>query len=255
MRDEQRLPNLVIILIAITIAIGAMLTAMGVGLLSPSRQVSGTGLNTPPACDGPYVLEDPDDGSVTPFTVTLRAGDNSIPSGLILPAGSITAICIKSAAQTMFGGLGHSGLITTDGDYGGPAPGHPNCYTVSGLGSAVVTITRNLNGPQGSPQDPSTLWCQQISHVDALVQTPTPTPTATATGTPVGTITITVLAATATPTPTPAVLGVVQAPTSLPVTGGTPASSTLSDLSMMLGLAGLAILSGAGTFVAARRRR
>ena len=146
---EQRIPTGILVLIAVTIAIGAIALAIGLGALSPTRQVSSTGLNSPPECEGPNVLEDPDDGNDTPFTVTLRAGQDSIPSGLTLPAGPITAICIKSAAQTMFGGSGHSDLITTNGDYGGPAPGHPNCYTVSGLGTTEVTITRNLAGPQG----------------------------------------------------------------------------------------------------------
>ena len=180
--QERTLPSAIIALVAITAAIGTIALASDLGVLSLSRQASGTGLNSPPECEGPNVLDDPDLGTDPTFTVTLRAGQDSIPSGLTLPAGPITAICIKSAAQTMFGGSGHSDLITTNGDYGGPAPGHPNCYTVSGLGTTEVTITRNLDGPQGNPQDPNTLWCQQISHVDVPVQ-PTPTPTATPTAT------------------------------------------------------------------------
>jgi hypothetical protein len=49
---------------------------------------------------------------------------------------------------------------------------------------------------------------------------------------------------------------VVQDPTALPDTGGSP-EATVSSLSLLLGLGGLAFLSGAGTLVAvaARRRR
>ena len=260
--QERTLPSAIIALVAIAAAIGTIALASDLGVLSLSRQASGTGLNSPPECEGPNVLDDPDLGTDPTFTVTLRAGQDSDPSGLTLPAGPINAVCIKSGSK-MFGGSGHSGLITTNGDYGDPAPGHPNCYTVSGLGTTEVTITRNLRGPVTGPaNDPSTLWCQQISHVDVPVQstptptpTPTPTVTATATATPIGTLTVTELVATATPTPTPAVLGLIQGPTSLPATGATPASRTLSDLSMLLGLAGLALLSGVGTLVAARRRR
>ena len=61
----------------------------------------------------------------------------------------------------------------------------------------------------------------------------------------------------ATATPTTAVLGVIQGPSSLPDTGDTPEVATLSSLSLLLGLGGLALLSGTGTLVAvaARRRR
>jgi hypothetical protein len=53
------------------------------------------------------------------------------------------------------------------------------------------------------------------------------------------------------------VLGEIQGPTSLPDTGGSPEEATVSYFSLLLGLAGLALLSGAGTLVAvaARRRR
>ena len=240
--QERTLPTAIVALVVIAMAIAAIALASDLGALSPTREAAGTGLNSPPECESPNVLENPDDGTVTPFVVTLRAGQDSIPAGLTLPAGPITAICIKSGTN-MFGGSGHSPLITTNGNYGGPPQGHPGCYTVSGLGTTAVTITRNFNGPVTGPaNDPNTLWCQQISHIDVPVQpTPTPTPTSTPT-----------------PTPTPvAVLGVVQGPTALPDTGGAPEADTLSSLAILLGLGGLAILSGTGTLVAvaARRRR
>jgi hypothetical protein len=50
---------------------------------------------------------------------------------------------------------------------------------------------------------------------------------------------------------------VIQGPTSLPDTGDAPEAATLSSLSALLGLGGLALLSGTGALVAvaARRRR
>ena len=75
---------------------------------------------------------------------------------------------------------------------------------------------------------------------------PTTTTTTTTTPTP-----------TPTPTPAPAVLGETQVPQALPATGGSPEEATVSYVSLLLGLAGLTLLSGAGTLVAvaARRRR
>ena len=74
--------------------------------------------------------------------------------------------------------------------------------------------------------------------------TTTPTPT-----TPTGTTTT---------TPTTDVLGETQAPEALPDTGGAPAGGDGNALALLLlGIGGLALLSGAGTLVtvAARRRR
>ena len=212
-------------------------------MLNLSRQASGTGLNSPPQCEGPNVLDDPDPGTDPTFTVTLRAGQDSDPSGLTLPAGPINAVCIKSGSK-MFGGSGHSGLITTNKDYGGPAPGHPNCYTVSGLGTTEVTITRNLRGHVTGPaNDPNTLWCQQISHVDVPVQsTPTSTPTPAVLGEEV-TPTPAVLGEEVTPTPTPAVLGAEQ----LPTAGGLPPSEGGDSLTALL----YVLLAGAAAIVAA----
>ena len=75
--------------------------------------------------------------------------------------------------------------------------------------------------------------------------TPTPTPS-TPTPTP---------AAEASPTPTPTALAAVQEPEALPASGGTPADgSGLGILPWLLGLAGLALMSGAGTLVAVKVR-
>ncbi len=224
---EQRIPSGVLILAAAVVAIGVMWLSAG--------QASGTG-GGPEECKaaGVETLPDPDDETATPFTVQLTA-----------PAGEIfDSICIKSGIK-MFGGSGHSDLITADGDYGGPAPGRSDCYTVSDIGTSTVSVTRNSSGQSAG------LWCQQISHIDhftAEAPPPTPTPTARPTESPAPTPTSTVLGE---------VLGEVQGPQALPDTGAAPAGGSRSYFPLLLALGGLALLGGAGTLAtaAARRRR
>ncbi len=88
--------------------------------------------------------------------------------------------------------------------------------------------------------------------VEAFFQPTSPTPTPTATATPPAEAT-----PAATPTPTAAVLGETQEPAALPVSGGAPEEAIVSSLYLLLGLAGLALLIGGGTLVAVavRRRR
>ncbi len=86
------------------------------------------------------------DGSSTP----------AVPTGEV-----VTDICIKSGTDT-FGIDSHSGLITVDGTYG-----NDSCFTVSGIGTDTVTITRG-----------ATPTCKDISHIDFFTALPT-TPTGT----------------------------------------------------------------------------
>jgi len=97
------------------------------------------------------------------------------------PGNVINTICIKSGAGAFnLEGTGdcantnsqHSACITSDGTYG-----IGNCYTVSGMGTSKVTVTRGTSPP-----------CLDTSHVDYITKavvtsTPTSTPTATATAT------------------------------------------------------------------------
>ena len=63
----------------------------------------------------------------------------------------VTGVCIKTGESA-----GHTGLITADG----PVPG--GCYTVAGIGTATVTVTRTGEaGPE----------CQAISHIDVVTET------------------------------------------------------------------------------------
>ena len=84
---------------------------------------------------------------------------------------AVTGVCIKSG-NNMFGGTMHSGVLTQNGDY------ENGCYTVSGIGTATVTVTHNGSGRN----------CQDISHIDIVVpegeQEPTPTPQVDPTASP-----------------------------------------------------------------------
>ena len=217
-RDEQAFPITVRILIAVTIAVAAMVAAV---LLLGGDQALGEGKDTLTECTNADHT-----GESAPFTA---------PTGEI-----VTGVCIKSGSDTFAGGLQHSGLIIADGLYG-----TDDCFVVSGIGTSTVSVTLNSQAS----------GCNAVSHIDINTgpePTPTPTPTATATATVPAEVT-----PAATPTVTAAVLGEIQGPTSLPDTGGAPEEATVSSLSLLLGIAGLALLSGTGTLVAvaARRRR
>lgn len=131
------------------------------------------------------------------------------------PSGQIVSgVCIKSGSG-MFGDS-HSESLTN-----GTYEVSGTCYTVSGVGTQTVTVTRNF--------DANT--CKGISHIDVYygsqpTNTPTPTPTVTNTPTPTPTNTPTPTPGDecrnqdceATPTPTPTVT-VTNTPTP---TQGTP---------------------------------
>jgi hypothetical protein len=138
----------------------------------------------------------------------------------------VTGVCIKAGNTA-----NHDFVIGADGVY------YDGCYEVLDIGSSIVTV--KVVGD-----------CNALSHIDVIegdAPTPTPIPTATATAP---------AEATPTTTPTTEVLGETEEPAALPVSGGAPEEATVSSLYLLLGLGGLALLSG-GTMVAvaARRRR
>jgi len=69
---------------------------------------------------------------------------------------TIDEICIKDGNDS-FGMSQHSGLITMDGTYG-DGDVDDTCYSVSGLGMQIVTVTET--GAAG---------CMGISHVDGVI--------------------------------------------------------------------------------------
>lgn len=104
-------------------------------------------------------------GSPAACETGVQATGDAASQAYTAPNGEIvTAVCIKSGAN-MFGGNEHSGVLSADGLYDG-------CYTVSGVGTAAVAVTRGPESPM----------CQDISHVDIVLgpsngtATPTVTP-------------------------------------------------------------------------------
>lgn len=164
------------------------------------------------------------------------------------PGGEvISGVCIKSGPN-MFGD-GHSEALGSNSNYE-----LNDCYTVSGIGTTSVTVTRNFDSSE----------CQGISHIDIYYSasqatptpttqitptptddpSPTPTPTETITPTPTESVTPTpteVLTPTpteqVTPTPTDSVTPtptgtITPTPTSTPTptpTGQVAGTSTSSD--------------------------
>ncbi len=131
--------------------------------------------------------EDADVGSIDPLNdnvATYTASGNTI-----------TGVCIKAGSRPF--GDGHSDSLG-NGTYW-----DNSCYTVSGVGTSTVTVTRNY----------SSRVCQAISHIDVYLedsQDPTDTPTER------------VEDPTSTPTPTKTVNEPTSTPTSTPTDEPTP---------------------------------
>ncbi len=152
--------------------------------LSTNNGVLATGNGSPTECDNPNAKADNNQNLLT-YTA---------PSGNI-----IIGVCIHSG-NNMFGGTQHSGLLG-DGTY------ENGCYTVSGINTQIVTVTRI-----GS-ESPS---CQGLSHIDILYSVPDSSPTPTPSPSP-----------TSAPTPSPTATP-LPSPTSEPTPTATPTISTTS---------------------------
>jgi len=104
-----------------------LLTALIVTVSSLANfnlNVFADGTGSEAACDNAdeTSVDPDDDGSTTPFVFNFDAGSGNTVSG----------VCIKSG-NNMFGDS-HSGLLG-NGTY------ESGCYTISGVGTQVVTIT------------------------------------------------------------------------------------------------------------------
>jgi uncharacterized repeat protein (TIGR01451 family) len=148
-----------------------ILAALGLlfSTLAMVTPVFADGNDSSAECIAMAINADAEDADQSGDEVTIDAGDGNV----------VTEICIKSGSDA-FGDKQHSGLITADGEYG------DGCYTVEGLGTQTVTVTKTDSND-----------CKDISHVDASsgaapTDAPTPTPTDAPTPTP-----------TDAPTPTP----------------------------------------------------
>ncbi len=222
---EQRIPTGILVLIAVTIAIGAFMAAvLALSVGQPSQP-------------SPALATDTTDAKQT-------AGDASVDPDEICKEG-ITGEWHFVINQVDVQGNAPASIEVTFDD------GHT--YTVdldSGTGSptAHYTFTTHLtNTLLKATAEIYDTWAGQfvVSHtpcVPTVVSTPTPTPTpsvlaATPTPTPA------VLGEEVTPTPTPAVLGAEQ----LPTAGGLPPSEGGDSLTALL----YVLLAGAAAIVAA----
>ncbi|MPZ49811.1 MAG: hypothetical protein GEU75_11055 [Dehalococcoidia bacterium] len=141
----------------ILVVFGLMVSGLLVFAPAPAPQVAfADGNGTPSACSAMAGNPDADDDGQSGTVVTIEADTGDV----------ITRICIRSAQNTFLisgagscanvqgssdpGQSGHSPCITSNGAYG-----INNCYTVSGIGTDTVTVTRGASPP-----------CHDISHVD-----------------------------------------------------------------------------------------
>ncbi len=170
-----------------------------VGLLATISlsNTSATGDGSPSECEDPTGKSENNDDLLT-FTATGQ---------------TITGVCIKTG-DNMFSGTGHSGLLE-NGTY-------ESCYTVSGVGTDTVTVTRT-----GAASE----TCQALSHVDVFASSPSspPTPSPSPSSSPTSSPTPSPSPSstpTPTPTPTPTVSPSPTAATPTPTTNTTSTTTT-----------------------------
>ena len=249
-REEQTVPALIIVLIAITIAIGAVLAATSfVGSESQATHVPPEFLegatNTGKTCSD---LQGP---GQTWTEFKLEGG--GLSNGL--HTDGTLEVTISNLADDTFdwtSNIGVDGVVVKGGNAGSHFYRYDpptESFGDTGLG---VPVPEN-NG---------------ISHIsfcydeEETTPTPTPTPTSAPTPTPTPTAAPTPtpsppppLAATATPAPTPT--PVALAVTALPDLGGPPSGGSGIISQLLLGLGGLLLASGGGALaaMAVRRRR
>lgn len=122
-------------------------------VLNLNFRVFADGAGSDATCSSTDTSVDPGDNETqTPFVVNFDAGSGNI----------VTGVCIKSGSN-MFGGNQHSTLITANGTV------ENGCYTISGIGTQFLTVTRNLSSSN----------CQGISHLDIEIEpvaSPSPSP-------------------------------------------------------------------------------
>jgi hypothetical protein len=136
--------TLKMLVLSALMAVGFLVAFFGGGILSSSTALAGPGGGVG-NCLGGDATKTPDDpGDV----VILTAPDGQV----------ITTVSIKAGTPCF--------TFTADGSV-------PGCYTVEGIGTSSVTVTRIGSGPS----------CREISHVEFLTSTGPPPPTTTTTTT------------------------------------------------------------------------
>ncbi|MFB3052791.1 MAG: hypothetical protein ACE1ZT_02870 [Dehalococcoidia bacterium] len=265
---ERGFPSTVLILVAVTIAIGAIVAA------ASFVARSGQAVHDTTACDDvPAGFECVEltnkggsqetlgelffqlNGSTLTMLTNLFSEDDFGHTEQKLcvdddsdPLGSEES-CLGNSAGTKITGCGDLPDAGADEEAGG-------LYEVFIEGAPLTETTQFVDAVELVKYDVcvddythfSFHFNQDRFSIEAFFQPTSPTPTPTATATPPDE---------ATPTPAAAVLGETQEPAALPVSGGAPEEAIVSSLYLLLGLAGLALLIGGGTLVAVavRRRR
>jgi hypothetical protein len=130
--------TLKMLVLSALMSVGFLVAFFGGGILSSSPALAQGAGN---CLDGANKVENPGD------TETLTA-----PAGQV-----ITTVAIKAGNPCI--------TFTTDGTMG--------CYTVEGIGTPSVTVTRSGSGPT----------CKEISHIEFITSTAPPPPTTTTTTT------------------------------------------------------------------------
>lgn len=238
--QERTLPYAVVILVAIAIAVAAIALVSELGALSSRQAQAG---HVPPellagASNQGKTCRELEGAGQTWAEFKLEKEKDNLSSGSHTDGTLTVTISNFTFGEASFdwtSNIGVDGVVVKDGNDGA----HFYRYdppTESTGDDGLVT-----------PGDE-----KAISHIsfcyDEEEATPTPTPTPTTTPTPTP-------GAEASPTPTPTALAEVQEPEALPASGGAPAQGTSASLALLLGLGGLALLSGAGTLVAVKVRR
>jgi hypothetical protein len=132
--------TLKILVLSALLSAGFLAAFFGGGILNSSSALAqGGGLGNCLGGDATKTPDDPGD------TVILTAPDGQV----------ITTVAIKAGTACI--------TFTADGTMG--------CYSVEGIGSNSVTVTREGSGPT----------CKEISHIEFLTSTAPPPPTTTAT--------------------------------------------------------------------------
>ena len=183
-RNSRLMPNVIAGALAVMLTLLMVLVACTSESATPSPAGTGKmfvrgGLGNC-APEGSVVVKDEAPGDVNEFTST---------------SGVITAVYIKAGTPCY--------EFLADQTIG--------CYTVTGIGTETVTVTRSGSGPD----------CKEISHIEYVIGAPTPTPTPEPTPTPTPTP-----EPTPTPTPTPEPTP-TPTPTPEPTPSPTPTPTSL----------------------------
>ena len=221
-RKDQALSTGVLVVIASVIAVGAMLAVAL--LLSSGNRAQATHVDPTPRAGNPTCTDLQGSQTWNQLKVDPPGAGNFSDNDLNPGPLQVTITNLTATTFDWTANIGVDAVFVKGGPEGNLYSYNPEQTSDTGLTTTINPINEQRYG---------------ISHIVFCYDLPDPTPTPTPT-------------ATATPTATPtAVLGV----SALPATGDEPGGDNGSPSALLLALAGLAILGGAGALAAAARRR